>query len=78
MPHISLKMLKGRTEAQKQRATEALTDALKESLGASDAHISVSVEDYSALEWQEIFRQEITDKPDKVYKKPGYNPQDLL
>jgi 4-oxalocrotonate tautomerase family enzyme len=78
MPHISLKMLKGRTEEQKKRAAAALTEALKQSLGASDAHISVSVEDYTALEWQEVFKREITDKPDKIYKKPRYDPKDLL
>ena len=50
MPHISLKMLKGRTDAQKKLAEEKLVAALKEAIGASDVHISMSIEDYTAEE----------------------------
>ena len=32
MPHISIKMLKGRTEEQKVKAAEAVTKALAEAL----------------------------------------------
>ncbi|HPD01992.1 MAG TPA: tautomerase family protein [Eubacteriales bacterium] len=78
MPHISLKMLKGRSEEQKRRAAEALTEALKASLGVSEQHISVTVEDYTAEEWQDVFKEEITDKTDKLYLRPRYDPKDLL
>lgn len=36
MPHISIKMLKGRTEEQKVKAAEAVTKALAEALGIGD------------------------------------------
>ena len=78
MPHISVKMLKGRTEEQKQKLTTALAEAMKESLGVSDVHISLTIEDYSAKEWQGVFKEEITDKQKCLYKKPGYKPEDLL
>ncbi|MBE6837946.1 MAG: 4-oxalocrotonate tautomerase [Ruminococcus sp.] len=77
MPHISLKMLKGRTDAQKKLAEEKLVAALKEAIGASDVHISMSIEDYTAEEWQEVYKKEITDNPN-VVKYPGYKPEDLL
>lgn len=78
MPHISLKMLKGRTDAQKEAAARALKAALMESIGCGESHVSVSVEDYTAQEWQEIFAQEITAKGDKVLIEPGYDPKSLL
>ena len=78
MPHISVKMLKGRTEEQKQKLASALTNALKESLGVGDTHISLTIEDYDAQAWQSVFKEEITDKKNVLYKKPNYNPEDLL
>ena len=78
MPHISLKMLEGRTEEQKQKAADALKAALADSLGINDSYITATVEDFTAEEWQTVFKQEITDKPDKVYIKPKYDPKSLL
>lgn len=78
MPHISVKMLKGRTEEQKKKAADALVSALCQSLGCSKVHISVTVEDYTAQEWQDVFEKEITQKQDRLYIKPGYDPKDLL
>ena len=77
MPHISLNMLKGRTEEQKKLAVEKLSKALIEAIGCSDTHISVSVDDYTALEWQDVFKKEIEENPN-LYKKPGYDPKSLL
>ena len=78
MPHISVKMLKGRTEEQKERLAAALRDTLMRELHASSAHVSVAVEDYTPEEWQRVFREEITDKPAAVRIRPGYDPKDLL
>ncbi len=77
MPHISIKMLKGRTDAQKQKAVEKVSEALCEALGCSQAHVSVSVEDFTAVEWQDVFAKEIADN-ESVLKKPEYDPKDLL
>ena len=77
MPHISLKMLKGRSDEQKELATEKLTSALCEALGCSKDHVSVSVEDYTAQEWQDVFAEEIASNKN-ITKKPNYDPKDLL
>ncbi len=77
MPHIALKMLKGRTDAQKELAVKKLSEALNEALGTPDMYISVSVEDYTAEEWQEVFEKEISNNPN-LKKQPKYNPKDLL
>lgn len=78
MPHIGIKMIEGRTEEQKHKAAQAVKNALAEALNMGDHYITVTVEDYNAREWQDVFKSEITDKPDKVYVKPNYDPKSLL
>lgn len=78
MPHISIKMLEGRTEEQKKKAAEAVKNALAQSLNMGDHYITVAIEDFNAEEWQEVFKTEITDKSEKVYVKPNYDPKSLL
>lgn len=77
MPHIIVKMLPGRTPAQKQALADALTRATIESLGSQDKSISVAVEDVPDEEWNEkVYFPDIKAKPDQIYKKPGYGPED--
>ena len=71
-------MLKGRTEEQKKALATALSKALQDTLKVGDAHVSVTIEDYTAVQWQDEFKREITDKPDAIYKAPAYDPKDLL
>ena len=78
MPHISVKMLKGRTEAQKEKLAQELAKTLKNVLGVGDTHISVSVQDYTPKEWQGEFQKEITDNMENIRVKPKYDPKDLL
>jgi 4-oxalocrotonate tautomerase len=78
MPHISVKMLKGRSDAQKEKLALELKNTLKQVLGASDKYISVSIQDYTAEEWQEQFKQEISDNMQNVWIKPEYDPKELL
>lgn len=79
MPHISVKMLEGRSEEQKKRLAAALVRALTEELHCSDHYVTCTVEDYSAVEWQTVFQREIVEKPvHVVYKKAEYDPKSLL
>lgn len=77
MPHITIKMFKGRTEDQKQLAAQKVSDALVDALGCNESHISVSVEEFTPQEWQEQYRIEVAENPSLI-KKPNYNPKDLL
>lgn len=77
MPHITLKMLKGRTEEQKKAAAEKLSAALVEAIGCTASHISVSVEDFTPEEWQDQYRVEVAENPHLV-QKPDYDPKELL
>lgn len=79
MPNISVKMLAGRSEAQKKKLAADLVEVLSRDLGADKHWITCTIEDYSAEEWQKVFKEEIADKPaDVVYKKPEYDPKILL
>lgn len=75
MPHIAVKMYPGRSEADKERIAQALTEALKASAGSSDDAISITIEDVAPQDWAEaVYRPEIEAKADCLYKKPGYSP----
>ncbi len=77
MPHITIKMLKGRTEEQKKAAAEKLAAALTEAIGCNQTHVSVSVEDFTPEEWQEQYRIEVAENQNLVLK-PDYDPKDVL
>ena len=77
MPHISVKMLKGRTDEQKKLAASGLTKALCEVLGCTPEHVSVAIEDYTPEQWQDVFAKEIAENKN-IIKQPDYDPEDLL
>ena len=78
MPHISVKMIEGRSEEQKKALADALEKALSETLGCSTQWVTLSIEDYNGEEWQEVFKKEVTDNEKNLYKKPQYDPKILL
>ncbi|HIY77599.1 MAG TPA: tautomerase family protein [Candidatus Borkfalkia excrementavium] len=78
MPHISVKMLKGRSEEQKERLAAALVKTLTKELNCSEHYVTCTVEDFDAREWQDVFARDIEGKKNKLYKKAEYDPKDLL
>jgi 4-oxalocrotonate tautomerase len=74
MPHVSVKLWPGRSEEDKKRLAEAITDDVVRFTGASPASVSVSIEDIPSDEWKErVYDPEIRDKAGILYKKPGYS-----
>ena len=78
MPHIGIKMLKGRTQEQKEKLAAALVRTLTKELGCSEHDVTCNIEDFDAVQWQKVFEEEVTQKQDKVFKKAEYDPKDLL
>jgi len=78
MPYISVKMLKGRSKEQKERLAIALKETLIGELGTSDIYVSVAIEDFTAEEWQDVFEEEISNKPHAMRIMPKYDPKSLL
>lgn len=75
MPHVIVKLYSGRSSQQKARLAEELSKAVDKSLNCGEEAVSVAVEDVQPQEWAEkVFRPDILGNPDKIYKKPGYDP----
>ena len=73
MPHIVVKMMSGRTEAQKKKLSEKLTQVVMDTLGSDSGSISVAIEDVPDGGWDtDVFEPEIKGKKHTLYKKPGY------
>ncbi len=72
MPHISLKMYKGRTTEEKNKIANELADVLVKN-GVKPTAISVSVTDYEPEVWKEqVYDKEIRDNKD-IFVEAGYN-----
>lgn len=75
MPHIIVKMYPGRTEETKIKLVEAITANVVEIAGCEEKTISVSIEETPKEDWPEkVYRPDILEKEQSLYKKPGYNP----
>ncbi|MFZ0208747.1 MAG: tautomerase family protein [Roseiarcus sp.] len=75
MPHVIVKLWPGKSEPQKQKLVEGVTNAVMTSLGYGEASVSVSLEEVAPSEWTEkVYKTDIVGKPDQLYRKPGYNP----
>ena len=73
MPHVIVKLVPGKSEEQKTRLAEAITKDAMEILNYGEEAISVVIEEVTSQDWAEkVYKPEIKDKWDKVYKKPGY------
>ena len=75
MPHIIVKMFPGRTEEQKQRLADAITNDVADIAKCDETSISVAIEEVDPMEWPEkVYRPDILNAESTLYKKPGYNP----
>lgn len=75
MPHVIVKMYAGRSDREKNELAAKITEAVKQTLGYGDDAVSVGIEDVAPADWAEkVYRPDIADKPETLFKKPGYNP----
>jgi 4-oxalocrotonate tautomerase len=75
MPHVSVKLYPGRSEQQKTQLTEQIVKDVVKYLECPEEVVSVAFEEIKPEDWPEtVYKPEILDKPEKLYKKPGYNP----
>lgn len=75
MPHIIVKLHPGRSEQQKARLAQAITKDVVAIAECEEKSVSVSIEEIRSEDWAEkVYRPDVLDKPEMLYKKPGYNP----
>jgi len=78
MPHVIVKLWPGKSEAQKQRLADAITEDVMRILHYGEESVSVALEEVKAQDWAEkVYRPDIQKNPDRLYKKPGYGLNDL-
>lgn len=53
MPHVEIKMFKGRDDELKKKVAEAVRDTMQRELNCDRSHLSVAIEDYKPEEWNE-------------------------
>jgi 4-oxalocrotonate tautomerase len=75
MPHVIVKLYPGRSEQQKARLAEEIVKDLVAIAKCEEKSVSVAIEEIKPEDWAEkVYRPDILNSPEKLYKKPGYNP----
>jgi 4-oxalocrotonate tautomerase len=78
MPHVIVKLWPGKSEPQKTRLAEAITKDVMDILRYGEESVSVAMEEVKSQDWlEEVYKPDIQNKWDKLYKKPGYDENDL-
>lgn len=73
MPHISVKLLTGRTDEQKKRLVDELTKAVLTAIGGEEKSVSIAIEDISPRDWAtKVYNPEIVGNAAHLHKTPGY------
>lgn len=77
MPHVIVKLWPGKSEQQKTRLAEAITKNVMEILHYGES-VSVAFDEVKSRDWLEkVYKPDIQNNWDNIYKKPGYDPNDL-
>jgi 4-oxalocrotonate tautomerase len=78
MPHVIVKLWPGKSEQQKSRLAEAITKDVMNILHYGEESVSVAMEEVRPEAWvEDVYKPEIKNNLDKLYKKPGYDEKDL-
>ena len=78
MPHVIVKLWPGQTEQQKKQLAERITQDVMDVLHYGDESVSVAIEEINAKDWAEqVYKPDILNKPEQLYKKPGYDLSEL-
>jgi 4-oxalocrotonate tautomerase len=73
MPHVIVKLWPGKSEQQKARLAEEIASDVMTVLQYGEESVSVAIEEVKSQDWAEkVYKPDIQDKWDKIYKKPGY------
>jgi 4-oxalocrotonate tautomerase len=73
MPHVVAKLRAGYSYAHKVRLASALAQAIVEARDCPSFDVSIGIEDVRPADWDErVYRPDVRDKPDTIYKQPGY------
>jgi 4-oxalocrotonate tautomerase len=78
MPHVIVKLRPGKSEAQKRRLAERIARDVMDVLDYGEDSVSVALEEAEARDWAEkVYKPDIVNKPEQIYKTPGYDLSEL-
>ena len=78
MPHVIVKLWPGKSEQQKTRLADSITKDVMDILHYGEESVSVAMEEVKPQDWVEkVYKPDIQNKWGKLYKKPGYDENDL-
>ena len=70
-----MKLWPGKSDRQKARLSKAIVNDVMNVLNYGEESVSVAFEEVAPQDWTEtVYRPDIQDKWNTIYKKPGYNP----
>jgi 4-oxalocrotonate tautomerase len=73
MPHVIVKLWPGKSEKQKKRLAEEITQSVMSTLHYGEESVSVAFEEIEAKDWAaKVYRPDIVGNAKSLYKKPGY------
>jgi 4-oxalocrotonate tautomerase len=76
MPHVVIKLTRGRSDEQKTKLAKAVTKAVMEVANVTEDAVSIAIEDIAPDRWTEdVYKPNILGCWPTVFKKPGYEPQ---
>jgi 4-oxalocrotonate tautomerase len=74
MPHVIVKLWPGRSEQEKKQLADAIVKDVVTYAKCDESSVSVSIEEINPAEWAEkVYKPDILDKKDRLYRKPGYS-----
>jgi 4-oxalocrotonate tautomerase len=73
MPHVIVKLWPGKSEEQKARLAERISQAVMDVLDYGEESVSVAMEEVKSGDWgKQVYQPDIKAKWGRLYKKPGY------
>ena len=75
MPHIIVKLYPGRSREQKQKLSDEIVKDVVAIAKCVEKSVSVAFEEIEEKDWiEKVYKPDIENKKDSLYKKPGYKP----
>jgi 4-oxalocrotonate tautomerase len=74
MPHVIVKLWPGRSEQEKKQLADAIVKDVVTYASCDESSVSVTIEEIKPADWAEkVYKPDILNKQEKLYKKPGYS-----
>jgi 4-oxalocrotonate tautomerase len=75
MPHVIVKLYPGKSDEIKTRLAREITKSITRIADCKERSVSVSIQEIEPEKWaQTVYKPDIIEKAETLFKKPGYNP----